>query len=194
MSHGQATGKEYDKVNLLRYFQETDRAVHSLLKEEKAPLILAAVDYLRPIYREANKYGNLVATGIKENPDELSDEKIHRQAWSIIEPYYRKSREDALKRYRELAGTGYSLDNLEDILVASAEGKVSTLFIEMEARPWGKYDSQARKVQTLPANQPGAEDLLDLAVVSTLVQKGTVYGLGKGELPAVHVAAAILRY
>jgi hypothetical protein len=192
--HGQAQEKEYDKADILRYFREIDRAVNAVIKEENNPLVLVSMDYLQPIYREINKYSNLLDEGLTENPDDFSEDKIHRQAWAFAESYCRNVRNDAVKKYRELAGTGYSTDNMEDVLIASADGKVGTLFIDLESQQWGKYDAEARKVKLLPADRPGAEDLLDLVTVNTLLHKGIVYGLDKEELKGVQTAAAILRY
>lgn len=46
-------GSEEDlKEDILRYFRQIDRGVEELLKGQRAPLVLAGVDYLLPIYRE----------------------------------------------------------------------------------------------------------------------------------------------
>src|SRR5690606_18449623 len=50
--HGQ--GGDYDgwrKVDLLRYFHLVDDALRPLLADQHAPLVVAAVEYLRPIWR-----------------------------------------------------------------------------------------------------------------------------------------------
>src|SRR5581483_1287239 len=41
--HGHGVDRENEKVNLLRFFQQIDRGLHPLLREEKAPLALAGV-------------------------------------------------------------------------------------------------------------------------------------------------------
>jgi hypothetical protein len=51
---GHGVGIDDEKDDLLRYFQQIDRGLHYVLREERAPLVLAAVDYLQPIYREAS--------------------------------------------------------------------------------------------------------------------------------------------
>ena len=56
------------KDNLLKYFRMIDRGLHDLLKDERAPLILAGVEYLFPLYREVNTFPHLVEEGIPGNP------------------------------------------------------------------------------------------------------------------------------
>ncbi|PIV00597.1 MAG: hypothetical protein COS57_15555, partial [Syntrophobacterales bacterium CG03_land_8_20_14_0_80_58_14] len=67
-------GAELDdaKDNLLKYFRLIDRGLHDLLRDERAPLVLAGVDYLFPIYREANTYPRLIEEGIPGNPQGIS--------------------------------------------------------------------------------------------------------------------------
>jgi hypothetical protein len=70
--HGVGTDDPQHKANILRYFQKVDKGIYELLKKEKAPLVLAGVEYLLPIYQEANSYHNLVKNGITGNPEQLS--------------------------------------------------------------------------------------------------------------------------
>jgi hypothetical protein len=51
---GHEVGTDDRKNDILHYFQRIDRALHAVLREERAPLVLAAVGYLHPIYREAS--------------------------------------------------------------------------------------------------------------------------------------------
>jgi len=44
---------------------------------KKAPLVLAGVEYLFPIYQEANTYPDLVEEGITGNPENLKPEELH---------------------------------------------------------------------------------------------------------------------
>jgi hypothetical protein len=58
-------GEENDKKEkILRYFQEVDQGLSRLLEDESAPMVVAAVDYLIPIYQQASTYRNLLKEGI----------------------------------------------------------------------------------------------------------------------------------
>jgi len=84
--HGQGVGIDEAKEDILRYFQHIDRGLHALLKDETAPLMLAGVEYLFPLYQEANTYPHLLEQGITGNPDKLKAETLREKAWDIVEP------------------------------------------------------------------------------------------------------------
>jgi len=68
------------KDRLLHLFRDVDRGVADSLKGQQKPLIVAAVDYLFPIYREANTYPHLLDEMIDGNPDLLSANTLHAAA------------------------------------------------------------------------------------------------------------------
>ena len=89
--HGQGGGSdESSKNELLRYFHIVSDGLTEFLQEDRRPLVLAGVEYLLPIYTEANTYLNLIDTVIKGNPDLLSADELHKSAWDIIEPSSRQ--------------------------------------------------------------------------------------------------------
>jgi len=51
--YGQGVGHDDSKDHLLRYFQQINKGLHELLKDESVPLVLAGVEYLFPIYHQA---------------------------------------------------------------------------------------------------------------------------------------------
>ncbi|MHC9544861.1 MAG: hypothetical protein AB9903_35550 [Vulcanimicrobiota bacterium] len=89
--HGQGGANEESKDNILRFFQKINTGLHDLLKGETAPLLVASVEYLLPLYRKANTYTYLMDEGLSGNPEELSAEKLHEKAWAIVQPYFQKS-------------------------------------------------------------------------------------------------------
>src|SRR5437870_3717849 len=84
--HGNGVGSDDTKDRILRYFREVDRALHPVLREEHAPLVLAAVEYLFPIYREANTYPHLVPGGLAGNPDGRRAEDLYRRGAAGVRP------------------------------------------------------------------------------------------------------------
>ena len=67
--HGQGGAKENAKDDILEYFRQIDQGLHPVLRDERAPLVLAGVDYLHPIYRQANTYPHLLDQGLTGNCD-----------------------------------------------------------------------------------------------------------------------------
>lgn len=187
-------GDEEAKDHLLRYFRLVDRGLADLLRGEPAPLVLAAVEYLMPIYREANTFPHLAPEGIPGNPEGLAAEELHRRAWAIVEPRWRAAEREAAARYRQLRGTGKTVNDVEGAVVAASQGRVDTLFVAVGRQVWGRFDPETATVRTREAPEPGDEDLLDLAAVHTLVHGGTVYPVEPGAGPDDAPLAAILRY
>lgn len=68
MFHGHGTENQV-KERILRYCQILNRGIIEFLQEEGSPLVLAGVDYLLPIYRQANTYPHLVEGGLTGNPE-----------------------------------------------------------------------------------------------------------------------------
>jgi hypothetical protein len=120
--HGVASADD-PKDYISRYFHRVDEGLHDLLRDEQAPLVLAGVDYLLPIYREANTYPHLVYEGIEGNPEELRAEELHERAWTTVQPLFLAEQEEAAAQYRQLAGAGSEQASVESHKVIP--GKVS---------------------------------------------------------------------
>lgn len=187
-------GATDDRVNLMRYFQEVDRGIAQLLKNETAPLVLAGVDYLLPIYRERNSYPHLIAEGVTGNPDLLKPEELHAQTWEQVEPHFKQAQQAAAEKYHTLIGTGRASSDIRDIVPAAYYGRVDMLFVAVGVQQWGSFDPAQNLVQFYPEAQPGAQDLLDFAALHTILKSGTVYAVAPAEVPANSPAAASYRY
>lgn len=192
--HGQGVGSDDVKDNILRYFQQIDHGLHELLREEQAPLVIAGVDYLHPIYRQANSYPYLLQDGIQGNVDEMSAEELQQQAWSVVRPYFEREQLEALKRYREINGTGLAAGDIEQVVLAAYDGRIATLFAALGIQQWGTFDAERRKVHLYKGAEPGTQDLLDLAVAHTLTHRGTVYVMEPENVPSSNPVAAVFRY
>ena len=93
--------------------------MHELLREETTPLVLAGVEYLFPIYREANTYPYLLEQGVAGNPDKLKAETLREKAWGIVEPSVLQNQQEAAARYEELATTDRASTNISEIVPAA---------------------------------------------------------------------------
>jgi hypothetical protein len=197
--HGQGSaGDETDhKKDLLRYFRAINRGLCELLGAERVPLVLAGVDYLLPIYREANSCAELVGEAIIGNPEGLTAAELHTRAWAILEPHFRREQEAAAAHYRALAGTGRASGDLNEIVSAAHHGRIESLFVAVGVERWGKFEEGGARLEMHDRRQPGDEDLLDLAAAQTLIHQGRVYAVSPAELPAGGAAspvAAVFRY
>jgi hypothetical protein len=192
--HGQGVGIDTEKDDLLRFFQHIDRGLHVQLKDETAPLVLAGVEYLIPIYQQANTYPHLLEHGIAGNPDRLKAEALRRKARNLVEPILLQAKQEAFTHYRDLKGTGLTSSDTSEIVVAAYSGQVESLFVAQDGEQWGAFDAVAGTLQIHDQAQPGDEDLLDLAARQTLLHDGTVYALEQSEMPDASPIVAVFRY
>jgi hypothetical protein len=192
--HGHGAGKDENKKNILRFFHQVDQGLRDILNEDPAPLVLAGVDYLLPIYREANNYPCLVEQGIPGNPERMKPEMLQKKGWKIMEPYFLKAREEATARYKQLAGSGSASSDIKTIARSSYQGRIEILFAAVGIQRWGIFDHGTSSVHIYKDQEPGCEDLLDFAAVHTILKGGTVYALKPEEMPDAAPMAAVFRY
>jgi hypothetical protein len=195
--HGQAGGSDESAKNeLLRYFRLVSDDLTEFLKGDQVPLVLVGVDYLLPIYKEANTYPNLIDTVIKGNPDLLRADELHKNAWEIIRPLFQAAQEEAVAHYQQLAGQASErvTDTLEKIVPAASDGRVETLFVAAGVQQWGVIDPVTSEIEIHDQIESGDESLLDLAVVQTYLKGGIVYAVEPEIVPGGTSAAAVLRY
>src|SRR6185503_5830233 len=145
--HGQGPGKELKKEDLLRFFNAVDRGLHAYLREERVPLLLAAVKYYHPIYRLANRYPELLDVGLEGNYERASAEAIHAEAWPIVSRVFDGRVETWLERYRSRAGNGITSDIIEEIAVAAVSGRVQCLLVAEDESVWGILDRKTGAIE-----------------------------------------------
>jgi hypothetical protein len=192
--HGHGGGNDGAKTRLLRYFQQVDRGLRPLLREERAPLVVAAVDYQLALYREANTYPHLVTGGVTGNPDETALEDLHREAWGVVAPCFREGVKRAEEQYQRLAGTGRTSRSVRRIVPASREGRVETLFLDRWTTTWGTLLADDGTIRLDRKPTPESRDLADMAARHTLLRGGTVYAIDSREMPVDTPMAAVLRF
>jgi hypothetical protein len=195
--HGQGGPSEEAKERLLAYFRMIDDRVSQVMVNglAPAPLILAMVDYLQPIYRQASKYKNILSDGITGNPDELSENALHQAAWNIVAQYSLQPQREAIATYLRLAGSGHTSSDITEILRAAHEGRVASLLMSKLIQQWGVFDSETNDTLLL-GDAPGSigEELLNLAAVQTILHGGQVYTLGMDQTFGESPLAAVFRY
>lgn len=194
--HGHGVGRDDEKTDILHYFHRVDEGLQQYLAGDKAPLVLAGVEYLLPIYREANEYNYLVEDGITGNPEGIRNEELHARALEILAPQFQLGQEQTLELYRQFAGQGDGLaaDNVGEILRAAATGRVQSLIVVQGAELWGKFNPAADRVEVHPERQGTSEDLINSAAAHTFLNNGEVLTVPEGVLPGGSPIAAILRY
>lgn len=198
MFSAHATGEENLEADLRNYFERFDDALARIDVDRRAPVVLAGVEYLLPIYRDAaTTFQNICEDALRGNMEGERAEDLHAAAWEIVEPHFLQERRKAAERFGDLSSSGRSSIDLNEILPAAQDGRVDSLFVARGVRAWGSYDGDKRKIklqsgQDRPRN--GNEDLLDLAAVQTYLNGGKVFVVDQQEVPEGKSLAAVFRY
>ncbi|TBR60135.1 hypothetical protein BLD44_008250 [Mastigocladus laminosus UU774] len=195
--HGQGSpDRDQHQKDILQFFYLINEALHERLRDAKAPLVLAGVEYLFPIYKEANTYHNLVEEGMAANVDIVKSEELHEKAWRIVEPIYTQTPQAITELFQQIIGqgTGRASGDLKEIIPAAYYKRVDYLLVPVAQQVWGDFDPETMAVDLHSEAQPDDQDMLDFAAIHTLLNGGAVYTVEPGELPNGVPAAAIFRY
>ena len=196
MFHGQGPGDEEQKVWIEQYLNLVDISLKEIFREQNAPLVLAGVDYLLPMYRKVSEYRNIMEEGITGGPEQLRPEELQKQAWHIVETYFHQETKKAVEQFQQLADTDKATDNIEEIVAAAFNGRVDKLILSVENQIWGAFNPKDGKVSRSSNGQSKEYNLalLDFAAMNTLQNGGTIFTLSQDEMPTDSPIAAVFRY
>jgi hypothetical protein len=192
--HGHGGFDQNKKDLLFGYFRHIDRGIRDLCAEDHVPLVLAAVDYLYPIYRRADTSGGLLDRWISGSPDNLTARELHERALPLALDYFLREKQDAADRYLEAWHTQRASNTLADVLAAAQQGRVQSLFVAAGVQLWGSFNTRMSVVSVCEEPMPGTQDLLNLAALRTLTNGGSVYAVPPREVPGGGALAAVYRY
>ncbi|AKL97298.1 hypothetical protein CACET_c38700 [Clostridium aceticum] len=192
---GMYHGQDIDHKNaILRYFRQINNGIVSYLNDYKVPLVLAGVDYLLSIYKEANVYQGLLQEGLTGNPEELSSKKLRDEAWAIVEPYFKEEQKRAIDLYRQLAGTGQASNAIDEIVPAAYNGRIKQLMISTGFHEWGSFVPEKNVVTFHHEENNDSIDLIDFAASNTFLTGGDIFIIKAEDIPEGKPFAAIFRY
>ena len=188
---GTGYGREAQRAHLHDFYKAVDRGVNEVLRAAESPLVLAGVEEDVAIYRSLNMYPHLVEQSIPAPAGEPSRaSQIVRQARGAVLFDFERRAELRLGELKErFAPVRFSMD-LDAILRAAAEGRVSELYLDENGRRIGNFEG---KIFGAHANWHN-EDLLNVAAVETLLAGGAVYPLPSHSMPNSAIAVAMFRY
>jgi len=193
--HGHGTGSdEFEKENIRRYLRKVDEGLQEILRSERVPVVLAGVEYLHPLYKEANTYPHLIEGRITGNPEKLSPRALHAQAWPLVESHLDEERKAALHEYAELAASNLASTDPMEIVPAASHGRTKTLFVADGPEVWGVFNEDEHAVELHKKPGPDDEELLDLAAAHTLLKGGEVFIVAPNKMPDQAPLAAVFRY
>jgi hypothetical protein len=195
--HGQGQGEQAFEETVARFYRAIDAALWPLLRDEHAPLILAAPERSQPVYRAITRYRYLTERGVAGNFDRASAAELHQRAWPIVREHIVAREDEVLTRYGNSISSGRSSDELSTVARCAVQGRVRELLLERRVRMPGTLDPETGAVHTdgkKGAPAPAHDDVLDDIAEAVLLRGGEVYSFLRGRMPTQSPAAATLRW
>ena len=184
------TGSEPEKAHahLSDFYKIVDRGIQELLREPETPLILAGVEEDTVLYRSVSGYEYLLEDGIPGSID-LSREHsaLLRRAYAILRTDGLRLQRNALLEARERTAPSHFSTNPDILLHAAFEGRLDQLYVNAGVERMDVFERDGYRSW-------GSEDVLNLAMVQTIVHHGRAWTLPGDMMPDGLAAAGLLRF
>ncbi len=171
---GDEGSMEQHKVDYKRYFDKVDAALASTFKRYPAPVVLAGVGYLLPIYRNANNSAQILEGEVHGNKDRATAEDLHKAAWEVAEQHFAAAEAHAIDRFNQLLGTGLASAQHAEVLAAAESGRLETLFLSLDSKE-GQLE-------------------INRCAINSLMNGAEVFALAPESMPSDESLSAIFRY
>lgn len=135
-----------------------------------------------------------IAEGPAINPDAIPIDELRERAWQVVEPQYQARLASLARVFAVSKSNDLGSDDLAQVALAAAAGRVATLLIESDRLLAGQLDSATGRLQLEDLTHPKSDDLLD--DLGELVEKmgGRVFVIPAGQMPVKTGVAATYRY
>ncbi|EOZ96803.1 hypothetical protein A33Q_2113 [Indibacter alkaliphilus LW1] len=197
MYHGHAGGSDEEKkVTILNYFHRMTNMLEPKLNNNPLPLVLAGVDYLVPIFKEASKYNHLMEGHVSGAFEEKDMMTLHQKSWELAAPLFESERLKRKESFSQKAAEGLAVSNDKlKVIKAALTGGVDTLLINRNHKHlFGSYDTEKHQINVSEQQESEQHCLIDEAAAKVVEFKGKVYLTDEEQMPENAQVAAILRY
>jgi hypothetical protein len=191
---GRIQGSEGQNVRLRQYARKVDAVLRPVLAGRETPLVLAATGRLADLYRSVNSYPNLLAGGISESPDRMSDAALADVARPVMDAAYRKSLDELRALYQRRAAQGRATVDLSIAARAATQGAIEVLLVDIDTVVPGIVDEETGAIHLADSQGASTYGVVDEIARRALNTGARVLGVRKPNLPAGEALAAILRY
>ena len=186
---GRLVGSEGKRTHIRHYAQDGDAALRPVITGSGPPLVLAAAEPIRSIYRAANSYPGLLAEAVETNPDRSSDEELAAAARVVR----RREHVAQVARCAELVERRRSQSrvarDLAQLARAATQGAVDTLLVADGYRVAGSIDPGTGAL-TLDTDGDAVDDLCRLVLRTA----GAVLVVEPDAVPEGGPVVAMLRF
>jgi len=193
--HGQGAGKDVENARLEEYMRAIDSGLMEMLHDEKVPMIIAAVDFLVPIYRKISDYKYISDKQINGNPDNMSPSDLHHAALEELADHFNAEKKQALEDFNAYMAADKGDMTVMNIIPAAINQRVDTLFINPAEKYYGAFNASSQTVELADEMTSENQELLNTAAKYTCLNGGDVYIVNKENMPNITTpVCAVYRY
>lgn len=193
MVHGHGGGSSEIDKDAERYFRVVADAVHERYsKQQKLPVVLAALTEHHNLFQKINKNPNLIKEGIQINPNAIEPDKLAEMAWELLQPEFLNRIETFKENFSFASSKGTGSDILNDVRTAPKEGRVGTLLLEADKIITDESGGRDQVANLLDDSKK--DDILDDIGETVHNMGGEVIVIPAELMPSSTGVAAIFRY
>ncbi|MBL8860505.1 MAG: hypothetical protein JNK02_00695 [Planctomycetes bacterium] len=193
--HGSGSDENAREEDMLKFLRGIDRALWDFLREETAPLLVAAPSRIAAAFQAVSRYPHLLHEHVAGSHAHAKLEDLHARAWPLVSAHGAARLRDAKERYGNLISRGRALDDASTIARFAVQGRVRDLLVDRDAQLWGRLDPATGAIELHPAQVDAHDDdVLDDIAEAVVLRGGEVLTLPKGEMPTASPVAATLRW
>lgn len=191
ISHGSGAQDEDRKERLTRFFHKVDDAVlHFLHSDLETPLVVAGTAPTVARYQHITRHHRVMAAPVG-SPEELTTSELHQRVKEVIEPVLAKRDDVLFERLATRLGTGLASADLDELIGATAQGRVSDLLVASTTPRWGR---PTQPTEYLDQWEPGATDFVNGVIIEAWRHGARMHRVSPERLPEGSPLAALYRY
>ena len=181
--HGAGGGEDLRKDDVRQYLHLIDKAITPILGGRECPLVIIGVEYEAAMFINNSHYRHTCGTPVLGSPEGIAVADLHARSWELVQSHDGLAA-GAVSRLHQLAGTGKTAADREDLITASKSGSVRDLLVARSA-----IDDSV----VPPLSAADRRTVVDV-VTESLRHKATIHIVDDSAIPGDLRIAAVLRY
>jgi hypothetical protein len=190
---GTTADREAKDEYLAHFYRQIDKGLNEVLKGQHEPVVLAGVEYELALYRSLSKFPRLADESVEGAPNSLKAGEMHARAIDAMHRCYDRKVDNELAEYNHKVGGG-ATNRLKDVVTAAHDGRVLTLLVSDSLETKGIFDENTHTAKGRETGATEDEDLVNDAVVQTILHAGQVFVAPNRKMPHGSAVAAIYRF
>lgn len=188
---GEATS---ENALLTRYSRVVDEALRPVLSGHERPLIVAATEPMRSIYRSVSSYAHTADESLGGSADHTPDHVLAAEARGVLDRIHAGRIAQLASLFSERENQGRTTTDIAAAARAATFGAVDTLIVDIDTVIPGTVDDESGAVSFAASDDATTYGVVDEIVSRALKSGATIVAARKDDVPGKGPLAAILRY